>query len=81
LILTRNSAILGRAIKTEYLALGTLLSTVGLSYVAASGGSKDASAGKQTIQQVKESVKIDSGSKEEDDFIKNFIKEAEKESH
>ncbi|KAI0251902.1 hypothetical protein BJV78DRAFT_1207610 [Lactifluus subvellereus] len=71
--------ILGRAIKTEYLALGTLLSTVGLSYAAASGGSKDAKPiHKQTLQEVKDSVKLDSSSKEEEEFIKNFVAEAEK---
>ena len=59
-----SSTILGRAIKTEYLALGTLLSTVGLSYAAASGGSKAAPSGsKQTLQEVKGSVKFDSSSK------------------
>ncbi|KAN0127218.1 hypothetical protein V8E53_014938 [Lactarius tabidus] len=76
--------ILGRAIKTEYLALGTLLSTVGLSYVAASGGSKEASSGsKKTLQEVKDSVKFDSSSKEEEELaesIKNFVAEAEKDS-
>ncbi|KAH9055628.1 hypothetical protein EDB87DRAFT_1639463 [Lactarius vividus] len=70
--------ILGRAIKTEYLALGTLLSTVGLSYAAASGGSNEASGSKKTLQEVKDSVKFDSSSKEEEEFIKNFIAEAEK---
>ena len=59
-----SSTILGRAIKTEYLALGTLLSTVGLSYAAASGGSKAAPSGsKQTLQEVKGSVKFDSSTK------------------
>ena len=59
-----SSTILGRAIKTEYLAIGTLLSTVGLSYAAASGGSKAAPSGsKQTLQEVKGSVKFDSSSK------------------
>jgi F-type H+-transporting ATPase subunit k len=59
-----SSTILGRAIKTEYLALGTLLSTVGLSYAATSGGSKAAPSGsKQTLQEVKGSVKFDSSSK------------------
>ncbi|KAA1473070.1 hypothetical protein DENSPDRAFT_822327 [Dentipellis sp. KUC8613] len=79
-----DSVILGRAIKTEYLALGTLLSTVGLSYLATAGGSKDkASAPKQTLQQVKDAVTFDSKSKEEEDLmssIKNFIAEAEKDS-
>ncbi|KAI0280381.1 hypothetical protein BGY98DRAFT_964117 [Russula aff. rugulosa BPL654] len=71
--------ILGRAIKTEYLVLGTLFSTVGLSYAAASGGSKSAPSGsKQTLQEVKGSVKFDSSSKEEDEFIRKFVEEAEK---
>jgi hypothetical protein len=74
--------ILGRAIKTEYLALGTLLSTVGLSYAAASGGSKAAPSGsKQTLQEVKGSVKFDSSSKEEEELvesIRKFVEEAEK---
>ncbi|KAN0111684.1 hypothetical protein V8E52_008245 [Russula decolorans] len=73
--------ILGRVIKTEYLAIGTLLSTVGLSYAAASGGSKAAPSGsKQTLQEVKGSVKFDSSSKEEEEFIRKFVEEAEKES-
>ena len=54
------SVILGRAIKTEYLALGTLLGTVGLS-MGLSGGSKDAKP--KTIEQVKESVSLNASSK------------------
>ncbi|KAF8271842.1 hypothetical protein EI94DRAFT_1697857 [Lactarius quietus] len=76
-----NLTILGRAIKTEYLALGTLLSTVGLSYVAASGGSKEGAGSKKTLQEVKDSVKINSSSKEEEELtesIRNFIAETEK---
>jgi len=50
-----------------------------LSYAAASGGSKEAPSGsKPTLQQVKDSVKFESSSKEEEEFIKNFIAEAEK---
>ncbi|TFY63485.1 hypothetical protein EVG20_g6298 [Dentipellis fragilis] len=61
---TMSYVILGRAIKTEYLALGTLLGTVGISYLAAAGGSKDAaSAPKQTLQQVKDAVTFDTKSK------------------
>ncbi|KAI0292883.1 hypothetical protein BC826DRAFT_911074, partial [Russula brevipes] len=72
-----SSTILGRAIKTEYLALGTLLSTVGLSYAAASGGSKEAHSGpKKSLQEVRDSVKFESSSRAES--IKNFIAEAEK---
>ena len=58
-----SSVILGRAIKNEYLALGTLIGTVGLSVLAAGGGKKDAPAAKPTLEQVKDSVKIDASSK------------------
>jgi len=54
------SVILGRAIKTEYLALGTLFGTVGLS-MGLSGGSKDTKP--KTIEQVKESVGLNASSK------------------
>lgn len=54
------SVILGRAIKTEYLALGTLLGTVGLS-MSLGGGSKDAKP--KTVEQVKESVSLNASSK------------------
>jgi F-type H+-transporting ATPase subunit k len=55
-----HSVILGRAIKTEYLALGTLLGTVGLS-MGLTGGSKDAKP--KTIEQAKESVGLNASSK------------------
>ncbi|KAH9968203.1 hypothetical protein BC827DRAFT_1263913 [Russula dissimulans] len=77
---SHSSTILGRAIKSEYLALGTLLGTVGISYASTSGGSKQA-ASKQTLQEVKDSVKIESSSREEEELvesIKKFIAEAEK---
>ena len=54
------SVILGRAIKTEYLAIGTLLGTVGLS-MGLSGGSKDTKP--KTIEQIKESVNLNASSK------------------
>ena len=54
------SVILGRAIKTEYLALGTLFGTVGLS-MGLSGGSKDTKP--KTVEQVKESVGLNASSK------------------
>ncbi len=61
------SVILGRAIKNEYLALGTLLSTAGLTFASLGGSKKDAHApsgsGKQSIEQVKESVKFSAGSR------------------
>ena len=55
------SVVLGRAVKTEFLALGTLVGTAALSYAAASGGSKEAP--KTSLQEVKDAVKIDSSSK------------------
>jgi len=81
-ILTMSYVILGRAIKNEYLALGTLFGTAALA-LSFSGGSKQAPAptpGKPTLEQVKETVKFNAGSSEEEQFIKNFIAEAEKES-
>ena len=59
-----RSQILGRAVKSEHLAIGTLLSVVGVTYASMSGGSKSqASQGKQSLQQIKESVKIEASSK------------------
>ncbi|CDO73692.1 hypothetical protein BN946_scf185015.g20 [Trametes cinnabarina] len=74
--------ILGRAIKNEYLALGTILGTVGLTMLA-TGGKKDAAPKPETLEQAKETVKINASSKEEEELmnsIKKFIAEAEKES-
>ncbi|KAH7882818.1 hypothetical protein F5I97DRAFT_133061 [Phlebopus sp. FC_14] len=70
--------IFGRAIKTEYLTLGTLFTTGTIAY-ASMGGKKDTSAGKPMAERVKEAVPISAGSSEEEQFIKNFIAEAEKE--
>lgn len=69
--------VLGRAIKTEYLALGTLFGTVGLA-MGLSGGSKDTKP--KTVEQVKESVSLNASSKDEEAFIRQFIADAEKES-
>ncbi|EPQ53438.1 hypothetical protein GLOTRDRAFT_100603 [Gloeophyllum trabeum ATCC 11539] len=65
--------ILGRAVKNEYLAIGTLLGTAALA-LGATGGKKDAP------KDVKEAVKFESSSKEEADFIKKYIEEAEKDA-
>ncbi|KIJ35284.1 hypothetical protein M422DRAFT_782573 [Sphaerobolus stellatus SS14] len=65
--------IAGRAIKSEYLAIGTLVSTIGLA-VAMSGGSKK----KDTAAHTPATQTFGGGSKEEDDFIRNFIAEADK---
>ncbi|GJE86440.1 ATP19 family protein [Phanerochaete sordida] len=78
--------IAGRAVKNEYLALGTLGLTGLIVSMAMSGGKKETAAPagvKQTLAQVKDTVKIGAGSSEEEqlmDSIKNFIAEAEKES-
>ncbi|KAI8985026.1 hypothetical protein BD414DRAFT_418110, partial [Trametes punicea] len=80
LVPAMSYVILGRAIKNEYLALGTILGTVGITMLA-TGGKKEAPASKPaTLEQVKDSVKVSASSKEEEEFIKNFIAEAEKES-
>ena len=65
-VLTFCSVILGRAIKNEYLAIGTLLGTAGLA-LSFTGGSKKETpapgAGKPTLEQVKETVKINASSR------------------
>ncbi|KAL4073476.1 hypothetical protein J3A83DRAFT_4090244, partial [Scleroderma citrinum] len=75
--------IFGRAIKTEYLTLGTLFATAATAY-ASMGGKKDTSAASKTIaERVNDAVPINAASKDEEelmDSIKNFIAEAEKES-
>ncbi|KIM55713.1 hypothetical protein SCLCIDRAFT_133958, partial [Scleroderma citrinum Foug A] len=72
--------IFGRAIKTEYLTLGTLFATAATAY-SAMGGKKDTTAASKPIaERVSEAVPINAASKEEEEFIKNFIAEAEKES-
>ncbi|KAL6305988.1 hypothetical protein BKA93DRAFT_824484 [Sparassis latifolia] len=72
------SVILGRAVKTEYLAIGTILGAVGLGMLSA-GGKKETAAPAKTIEQVKETVKFTAGSSEEEEFIKKFVADAEKE--
>ncbi|KAI0945368.1 hypothetical protein AcW1_001608 [Taiwanofungus camphoratus] len=73
--------IFGRAIKNEYLALGTILGAVGLGLLS-TGGKKEAPAGsgKQTTEQVKDTPKFNASSSEEEEFIKKFVEDAEKES-
>ncbi|OJT02802.1 hypothetical protein TRAPUB_6658 [Trametes pubescens] len=83
LILAMSYVILGRAIKNEYLALGTIFGTVGATLLATGGKKEPAPAAKPTLQQIKETVKVNASSSEEEDLmnsIKNFIAEAEKES-
>lgn len=59
------SVILGRAIKSEYLAIGTLAAAVGLG-VFSTGGKKEAasaSSGKSAIETIKETVKFNASSR------------------
>jgi hypothetical protein len=57
------SVILGRTIKNEYLALGTLAAT-GFAVFSSLGGSKDAAPKKPTtLEQVKEVVKLNASSR------------------
>jgi len=72
--------ILGRAVKNEHLAMGILATAFGGAALATRGKKKEtAPVNGQSIQQLKESVPINAGSSEEEQFIKNFIAEAEKE--
>jgi len=70
--------IAGRTIKNEYLALTTLLSTVGIASWASSGGGKknqtpaSASATESLIQSAKGTFK----SEDEEAFIRDFIANA-----
>ncbi|KIO29304.1 hypothetical protein M407DRAFT_242657 [Tulasnella calospora MUT 4182] len=64
--------IAGRAIKSEYLALGTLFSTGLLAY-ASMGGKKAAPAGSSAP------IVVPDASKDEQDFVRQFIEAAEKE--
>ncbi|KAI6104167.1 hypothetical protein F5141DRAFT_1127630 [Pisolithus sp. B1] len=73
--------IFGRAIKTEYLTLGTLFATGLLTY-SSLGGKKASPAGKTVSERVNEAAPIKAASKEEEELmnsIKHFIAEAEKE--
>lgn len=64
--MTSFSQIFGRAIKNEYLSLGTILGTVGI-IMAATGGKKETvphgSNMKETLQKVKETVPLGAGSR------------------
>ncbi|KAF4563909.1 hypothetical protein EYR40_002968 [Pleurotus pulmonarius] len=77
--------ILGRAIKSEYLALGTIFSTIGVASLFTGGKKAEPipAPGKSIIETVKEAVPINAGSSEEEqlvDSIRKYIAEAEKEA-
>lgn len=71
--------IFGRAIKNEYISLGVLTTTFGGAWLATRGKKSSAMHAGQSVQQAKESVPINASSSDEEEFIKTFIKEAEKE--
>jgi len=54
----KNSVVFGRAIKNQYLALGTFATTFGSAYLATPGGSKTAAVKPKTVQEAKEGVPI-----------------------
>ncbi|KAJ8701432.1 hypothetical protein PTI98_000217 [Pleurotus ostreatus] len=57
--------ILGRAIKSEYLALGTIFSTIGVASLFTGGKKAEPipAPGKSIIETVKEAVPINAGSR------------------
>ncbi|PAV20335.1 deoxyribose-phosphate aldolase [Pyrrhoderma noxium] len=77
--------VFGRAIKNEYLSLGTIITAAVVAYGSMSGGKKEAapsgSSLKETIEKAKETIPLGAGSSEEEQFIKNFIAEEEKKAH
>ncbi|KAF9254256.1 hypothetical protein L218DRAFT_886678, partial [Marasmius fiardii PR-910] len=70
--------ILGRAIKNEYLALSVLGTAFGGAFLATRGSSSKKAEPPSTIEKIKEAIPINAGTSEEEQFIKNFIAEAEK---
>ncbi|ODN73724.1 hypothetical protein L202_07265 [Cryptococcus amylolentus CBS 6039] len=69
--------IAGRAIKNEYLALGTIISTIGIA-VASTGGDKAAAPASSAPVAVSDDKTITGETPEEEDFIRQFVSEAEK---
>ena len=61
------SQILGRAVRNEYLALGTIISTAAIAFAATSGGGKKEAAPsksiQETIQKAKEAVPFNAKSR------------------
>ncbi|WVW81239.1 hypothetical protein I302_103230 [Kwoniella bestiolae CBS 10118] len=67
--------IAGRAIKNEYLVLGTIAATVGIAVSSMGGGDKSSSSSAPV--PVKEDKTITGETPEEEDFIRQFVSEAE----
>jgi len=70
--------IFGRAIKNEHISLGVLSTAFGAAWLATRGGKKSTPP-PQNVEQAKASVPLNASSSEEEEFIKKFISEAEKE--
>nr|GAT55844.1 predicted protein [Mycena chlorophos] len=68
--------IFGRAIPKQYLSMGTLATIAGVAAYSSSGKSK----APKSVDEAKQSVPLNAGSKEEEEFIRQFIAEAEKEN-
>ncbi|WRT63190.1 uncharacterized protein IL334_000093 [Kwoniella shivajii] len=68
--------IAGRAIKNEYLVLTTIAATVGIAVSQMGGGDKSSSSSAPV--SVKEDKTISAETPEEEDFIRQFVAEAEK---
>ena len=62
-----NSQVFGRAIKNEYLSLGTIITAAVVAYGSMSGGKKEAapsgSSLKETIEKAKETIPLGAGSR------------------
>ncbi|KAJ7057757.1 hypothetical protein C8F01DRAFT_1150981 [Mycena amicta] len=68
--------IFGRAIPKQYLSMGTLATIAGVAVYSRSGKS----TAPKSVDEAKQSVPLNAGSKEEEEFIRQFIAEAEKET-
>ncbi|KAK7434048.1 hypothetical protein VKT23_020374 [Stygiomarasmius scandens] len=72
--------ILGRAVKNEHIVLGVLGSVFGGVFLATRGGKKEeVGSPASMIEKAKQSIPINASSKEEEQFIRKYIAEAEKE--
>ncbi|KAK8844796.1 hypothetical protein IAR55_006646 [Kwoniella newhampshirensis] len=70
--------IAGRAIKNEYIALGTIFTTIGVALASTGGGDKSTASSSSTPVPVSDDKTISGDSPEEEDFIRQFVAEAEK---
>ncbi|KAI9633250.1 uncharacterized protein MKK02DRAFT_39229 [Dioszegia hungarica] len=69
--------IAGMVVKNEYLALGTMVATGAIAYGKLSGGEKP--TGPVRPAPIEKDQTITATSKAEEDFIRQFVAEAEKE--